>query len=218
MEFKMKRIIAILLAAMALALPLASCAGNSEVTIPDGMVLASGEDSAYYLFVPQNWKMIAGYGTYGGSATDGSNVVVSTYTEINLGEDGTTAASTTAGAAEAAAETTAETTDAETAAPEENLTGAEKYIAEYWSSCKESFAKELKDFNIESEGKATKLDGKAARKYVYTATADGVKYKMQMTVTYSGGLIYIVTYTATENNYETHTSEVDKILTEFKFK
>ena len=209
MEIKMKKIISILLAVMVLAIPMVSCAnGGAEVAIPEGMVLASGDNSAYYLFIPQNWKAVEGYSTYGGTAADGSNVVVSTYTAADIGIEETTATTE-------AEETTAASDTTEAG---EALTGAEKYIAEYWAMCKVSFAKELRDFAIESEGKATKLDGKAAGKFVYTASFEGVKYKMQMTVAYSGGLMYIVTYTAKADNYDSHATEVDKILSEFKFK
>ena len=177
-----------------LAFCLASCAGTDANAIaPEGMELASGEGSAYYLFVPESWELTQGYGTWGAYTSDASNVNVSTFTASDIGNK--------------ESESTADTTDAavhteapsDTEAAPSDKTAREQYI------------------DVE-DGKQTTLGGYEAKQYVYTAKYEGVEYKMQMTVTYSGGLMYILTYTAKTANYDSHLTEVAKIVSEFKFK
>ncbi len=227
--YKMKRIASILLVGIILTMALVSCTGSNEDPVaPDGMKLASAEESAYYLYVPESWGLIDGYGTWGGYASDASNVSVSTFTASDIGsketESAGTANDTTASPADTtvAPETTVnpETTAAPdtTSAPDTNISERMQYINAYWEMCRETYAKELNGFAVVEEGKKTTLDTFEAKQYVYTAKYEGVEYKMQMTVTYSGGLMFIVTYTAKAENYDSHLAEVEKILSEFDFK
>ncbi len=73
----MKRIIAIILATLMLT-ALTSCGNKGDVTVPDGMKLASGEAASYTLFIPEDWviDMQTGATTAHVSAGDMSNVSV----------------------------------------------------------------------------------------------------------------------------------------------
>ena len=206
----MKKIISIMLASIVLVLALASCTGGDPNNIaPEGMQLASDENCAYYLYIPENWALLdacsGGYVSYldneqeFGLKTDIANVTVSTFTagDIKAEETGDTA----------------ETTADETVASERI-----QYIDAFWTMCKESYARELNGFTVVEEGKGTTLGLLDAKEYVYTANFDNTEYKMMMTVTYSGGVMYIVTYTAKTVRYDTHMADVEKILSEFKFK
>jgi len=53
----------------------------SDIEVPNGMKLASGESDIYCLFVPNSWTVKRGYDSSAAyySATDTSNVVVTTY-------------------------------------------------------------------------------------------------------------------------------------------
>lgn len=209
----MKRTVSTILAVLMLAFCLASCAGTDANAIaPEGMELASGEGSAYYLFVPESWELTQGYGTWGAYTSDASNVNVSTFTASDIGNK--------------ESESTADTTDAavhteapsDTEAAPSDKTAREQYIDAYWDMCWKTYMNELNGFSVVEDGKQTTLGGYEAKQYVYTAKYEGVEYKMQMTVTYSGGLMYILTYTAKTANYDSHLTEVAKIVSEFKFK
>jgi hypothetical protein len=213
----MKKIISILLVGIMLAISLASCAGGSDpnTIAPEGMKLASLDNSAYYLYIPDNWVVQSSATGCGGAVsdpvesgdtvvrTDISNVIVTTFPVSNI-------------KAETAAEE--ETTAAESEAANENITERAKYINAYWAMCKGSFERTFEEFSIVEEGKNTKVDSLEAKKYVYTAKMDGYDFKIMMTVTYSGGIVYIITYTAISEHYDKHTAEVDKIISAFKFK
>ena len=84
--------------------------------------------------------------------------------------------------------------------------------------CWKTYVKELSGFSVVEEATRITLGSFDAKQYVYTAKIDGVEYKMQMTVTYSGGLIYVMTYTAKAENFDKHLDSAKKILSEFKFK
>ena len=93
-----------------------------------------------------------------------------------------------------------------------------QYVDAFWAMCKESYARELNGFAVVEEGKSTTLGLLDAKEYVYTANFDNTEYKMMMTVTYSGGVMYILTYTAKTVRYDVYLEDVEKILSEFKFK
>ncbi len=63
-----------------------------------------------------------------------------------------------------------------------------------------------------------KLDGKAAKKYVYSLDMYGEDYKYMMIVCVHGGRVYVITYTSTPKFYDSHTAYMTDILNFFKFK
>ena len=206
----MKKIVSLILIAVMLVLSLASCANtSSEVKAPDGMKLVSGDGAPYYLFVPESWGETKGFGTFGAYASDSSNVSVSTYAATDIKVDFSD--DTTPG------ETTANDTTAAATTPSTDKSSREQYIDAYWEMCWRSYLKELNEFAVVDGGKQTLLGGIDAKTYAYTAKYEGIEYKMQMTVTYSGGLMYILTYTAKSANFDAHAEEVAKIISEFKF-
>ena len=195
----MKKIVSLILLILMLSLAFVSCSEEPAVA-PEGMKLVSGDDCAYNLFVPENWKGTNGYGTYGAYTSDASNVNVSTFTaaDIKVEESETNEAT--------------ETTQAT------DKTAREQYIDAYWAMCEKSYAEDLNGFSVVEAGKKVTPGGLEAKEYIYTAKYEGTDYKMQTTVTYAGGVMYILTYTAKADNYGTHTDEIAKIVSEFKFK
>ena len=48
-------------------------------------------------------------------------------------------------------------------------------------------------------------------------TLDGVRYQCMQTVVVYSNMMYVITYTATEDLYNTHADEVGKMLDHFVF-
>lgn len=74
------------------------------------------------------------------------------------------------------------------------------------------------DFEMLSDGEETTLSGAPARQFVFTATIAGDTYKFRQVITYYYGYIHILTYTSTLEGFDSHLDEVNKIISEFKFK
>ena len=74
----MKKTIALLLCALSL-FSLSAC--GSDVSVPTGMMLASGKIADYYLFVPGNWTVNSATGITSAyvSTSDRTNVSVTSY-------------------------------------------------------------------------------------------------------------------------------------------
>jgi len=186
----MKRILSLILLAV-ICLFAVSCGKDSDVEVPDGMKLISEEDDLFYLFVPTSWKEDRGYGNPYAfvSGNDNSNVNVMFHL-LNT-------------------------------TPESNGT-REPYIDAYWAEFENSVKKGFYSYSlIEDECKDSTLGGGDifAKQYVYTVKNMGEEeYKCRAVVTYYGQMICCLTYTSTVQNYDSHTSDVDKIIAEFRFK
>lgn len=74
----MKKTLALLLCALSL---LSLCACGEDVTVPTGMMLASGKIADYYLFVPANWTVNSATGITSAyvSSSDHTNVSMTSY-------------------------------------------------------------------------------------------------------------------------------------------
>jgi hypothetical protein len=90
-------------------------------------------------------------------------------------------------------------------------------VQQYWDKNKEVFTSFFTDMQFETEGESTLLGGVAAGKYVYTANASSVPYKFMQIICIKEGTVYIFTYTATADKYDTHLQSVEEILTNFSF-
>jgi len=91
-------------------------------------------------------------------------------------------------------------------------------IDQFWAEYSTMFAETFSDIEYETEGENTLIDKTAAKKYVYTATVLGVKYKYMQAVVLSGGYFYLITFTTTVENYDMHAETVELMLNNFKFK
>ncbi len=191
----MKKFVCVMLL-LAMCLLVVSC-GGTEVKVPDGMKVASGENELYYLFVPNAWSIRESSPPVAFiSATDMSNVTVVAYvleTEVETG---------------ASAETNAE--DVNPRAP---------YIDAFWNEFCDDANKTLIAFQQVGETIDTQQLGEQyAKQYVYTHTTGGIEYKHRMAVTYYGEMIIYLLYSSTAENYDSHAADVDQIIKEFKFK
>ncbi len=84
----------------------------------------------------------------------------------------------------------------------------------YFDNMKETFP----DLEMISDGEETSLGGVPAKQYVFTATVAGEVYKFRQVIAYRYGYIYMLTYTSTAEGFDTHTDDVNSIISEFKFK
>lgn len=197
----MKKIICVFVL-LIMCFSIVSC-GQSEVKVPDGMKQASESTDLFYLFVPANWTYSRGHNMPYAyvSESDTSNVSVVLYM-INESEI------TTSG-------TTAILPNEETAA---QTNPREPYIDHFWSEFdKNAVLSYGESFGLIEESDAV-LDGLYAKQFVYSEKTGGQTYKHLAVVTYYGGMIVCFTYTSTEKNYDSHLSEVNLMLKEFKFK
>lgn len=84
----------------------------------------------------------------------------------------------------------------------------------YFDNMREAFP----DLTMMSEGEEISLDGIPAMQYVFTATVAGDLYKFKQIIAYRYGYIYMMTYTSTNDGFDTHIDEVNSIVKEFKWK
>ena len=196
---KLKNIIALLLSII-MCLSLAGC-GADDSGIPEGMKVLEQASDSYTIYIPQDWvaDVSTGFASAYVSNTDPSNISFMAYT---VPGDETLADGTAVN-------------DLET----------------FWKSYEEDFKKTFSDMEYESfgedtsaEGESTalnytnvKLDGLDARKYVFHATVGGEEYTFLMVAAMGGSDVYLLTYTASRDNFEAHLDEVDSVIANFKF-
>lgn len=90
---------------------------------------------------------------------------------------------------------------------------------EYWEDFKTRCAAEFAEFEVITEKEAKVVSGRNALQYTYKLKVDGKVYKCQQTaMLYSNDLLYVITYTATEDKYDSHLAEIENILSVFRFK
>lgn len=103
--------------------------------------------------------------------------------------------------------------------PEEDSLTAE----EYWNMC-------LADLQGEHEEEAIirqmevisdtvgELDGRPAHTYVYRGCVAGKTYRFSQTIAAYRGMVYTLTYTALDENFDLHTDDVAQMIAQFDFR
>ena len=89
---------------------------------------------------------------------------------------------------------------------------------EYWADFKTRCSKEFEEFEVVSENEAKIVAKTNALQYVYKMKVDGVKYQCKQYVLAYGGILYVITYTSTEEKFDSHADNIETIIAEFKFK
>jgi D-alanyl-D-alanine carboxypeptidase len=90
--------------------------------------------------------------------------------------------------------------------------------AEYWEDFKKRCADEFSEFEVIKENAPKVVSGRNALQFVYKLKIDGVVYQCQQTVLAYGNLLYVITYTAKTDKYESHLADIDNILSVLSFK
>ncbi len=96
------------------------------------------------------------------------------------------------------------------------LDGTVGEYSQYWEICKEDYQTDLGDFNLISEGNCM-LGEQTAGQYEFTAKIAGNQYKYMNVITLKDGMAYVLTYTSTEDKYDSHLEDVTKTIKAFIF-
>lgn len=90
-------------------------------------------------------------------------------------------------------------------------------VDDFWATCLEELKKGMEIVG-EIKGTEVTVDGRPGKTYEYTANVSGKTYRFAQTITSYRGMIYTITYTATEANYDTHRDTYSDILAAFDFR
>ena len=90
-------------------------------------------------------------------------------------------------------------------------------VADYWASYEPDLKAMFPDLEYTDQSEVT-LDGVPAMQYIYTGTLSDLTYKIMQLVAIKDNTIYIFTYTATVDKYDTHIEDVIAMLDYFCFK
>ena len=103
-----------------------------------------------------------------------------------------------------------------TAFTPDDMKPLEDYLKEeYMTYFKANFS----DMEIIEDFADTTLDNAPAKRIVFKATVGEKAYQFMQCLAYGrDGYIYIVTYTSTPEAYDSHLEDVEKIVSEFRFK
>ncbi len=97
------------------------------------------------------------------------------------------------------------------------LDGSVTSIDDYWTSYEADFKAVFPDYTLVSSDDAL-LGGTVAKEYVYTGTLSGTAYQFMQLVSFRKNQVYIFTYTASADKYESHLEDVAAILEYFAYK
>ena len=110
---------------------------------------------------------------------------------------------------------TASETDSSNVSLQMYMTSDESMTVEdYFASLEKRYKEIFASYALDSM-ESIKMDGSDAKKYVYTITVGGVKYKQMQAIVVRGAVFYTLTYTALPENFDSHTDEVNKMIENF---
>lgn len=179
-----KTVSVVLLLVMAISI-FTSCANSDSANgVPDGYQLISGNGLDYQFYVPQSWKADQTNGVSAAYVSDSDRSNVS-FMEFDISD--------------------AKIQFSEGGKNDEKLNAV-------WNYYDDLFNKTFADMKYETKGENTLMGGVAAKKYVYTATVTDIKLKYMQVMAVKEGTVYLMTYTASEGNYDAHIEEVTGIL------
>ena len=90
-------------------------------------------------------------------------------------------------------------------------------IESYFDRCAKEYETGLRGYTF-IEAKDRTVSGKSAKSYTYSAEYGDAKYRIMQTVFSDGKVMYSLTYTALDENFDTHMSDVELILSSFRFR
>lgn len=165
-----------------------ACGSSDAENLPEGMKLVEVGTKAYSLYVPQSWEVDMSTGT------------ISAYASM-----------------------TDRSNISFSAFAVENTTTLDNFWENYAGDFTSTFGGSMKYINekgdeVDDPAPAkTTLGGIAANRYVYKAKVTGDLYKFMQITCLSSGTMYILTYTAVDEAYDSHIEEVEQIISAFKF-
>ena len=97
------------------------------------------------------------------------------------------------------------------------LPGEVTTIKEFSALCEKEYEKSISGYELISKEDATVVE-KDAIDLTFTANYGGAVYKIRQVLVIYNEMAYFITYTATEENFDLHIDDFDKIVSEFKFR
>lgn len=94
-------------------------------------------------------------------------------------------------------------------------------VAQYFAMSEDMMKKMMReesDYNLLKSGEKVQLGGREAAVYEFTLRIGGVNYHYRQYIAAYKSMIYALTYTATEANFEAHLNELDQIVGAFAFR
>lgn len=85
----------------------------------------------------------------------------------------------------------------------------------YWEECMEKNKDILVDLAVESTEKTAVGGLENGLVGVFGGKSGGVEYKFKQAIAFKNEIVYVVTYTATAENFDKHIADVDKMLEHF---
>ncbi len=192
---RLSRILLLLTLAVGMILSCASCRAAENSWSPAGFKLASSDVVDYKLWVPEDWTVDLSTGVTSAyySKTDRSNVTLVAFSLSGRN-------------------------DIPTPSDEDTRSDA---VKKFWDGYSADLLQTFPDLtyadDAAADGTRIVMDSVSARKFVYTATVTGTKYQFMQTITVHNDYVYIFTYTAIPEVYESHVEDVNNILRYFSF-
>ncbi len=90
-------------------------------------------------------------------------------------------------------------------------------VEDYFNLCAEEYQKGLKGYELIGTVNRT-VASRSAKSYTYSAQYGNAKYRIMQTVFSDGQIMYSITYTALDGNFDAHMADVDRILNSFIFR
>ena len=91
-------------------------------------------------------------------------------------------------------------------------------VEDYWTYAENYYSITLDNYELVSETEGVKLGDRDATEYVYTYSIGNVEYKTKQVIAIYTTAVYIMTYTATPENYDLHTEDVSRMQEELLFR
>ena len=87
-------------------------------------------------------------------------------------------------------------------------------LDEYFAECEKRYKDVYAAYALNSS-EDIKMDGVAAKKYIFTVTTGGKEYKQLQAIVKKGAVFYTLTYTAEKELFESHLADVEKMIESF---
>lgn len=199
----MKRTISLIIALVLCIITLVSCGGADDY-VPAGYKRASNKNADYELYVPEGWTVDMSTGVTTAYASDRSNISFVGF-ELNDTMIQFDPATTTG------------EDEAETDEGDGEITEI-KTVDDYWKYYEGTFNSTFSEMEYLTNGENMLVSGIEAKKYVYKATVTEIEFVFLQVVAIKDKTVYVFTYTARENLYESHLDEVDEMIGYLKIK
>lgn len=90
--------------------------------------------------------------------------------------------------------------------------------AEYIALCEDEYKTAILGYELVEKLDGFKVANKDAISLTFKANYDGIEYKIRQTTFVYNGMIYSITYTATDAAFDLHTEDLEQMISEFSFR